>query len=204
MGRQEVRLASLMDHTPGQRQFRDPEKLRTYYRGKNGGLTEAELDAMFAKRIRFQQAHGEDNYRRLVDLAKQFTKPLASHDDTTVDHVRQAIDDGVSIAEFPTTIEAAAGLHEAGIKVMMGAPNLVRGGSHSGNIATVRSRARGHARYPVVRLYPVEPADGGDADAVGGARASILRRRCARSRKHRRKRSASPTVARSRTENAPT
>lgn len=136
MGRQDVRLASLMDHTPGQRQFRDPEKLRTYYRGKNGGLTEAELDALFAKRIRFQQAHGENNYRRLVELAKKFTRPLASHDDTTQDHVRQAIDDGVSIAEFPTTMEAAEGLHCAGIKVMMGAPNLVRGGSHSGNIAT--------------------------------------------------------------------
>lgn len=136
MGRQDVRLASLMDHTPGQRQFRDPEKLRTYYRGKSGGLTDVELDALFEKRIRFQERHGEDNYRRLVGLAKQFDKPLASHDDTTLDHVSQAIDDGIAIAEFPTTTEAAAGLHDAGIKVMMGAPNLVRGGSHSGNIAT--------------------------------------------------------------------
>jgi alpha-D-ribose 1-methylphosphonate 5-triphosphate diphosphatase len=136
MQRPEVRLASLMDHTPGQRQFRDTEKLRTYYRGKSGGLTEAELDAMFEKRIRFQQRHGADNHRRLVGLAKQFVKPLASHDDTTADHVQQAIDDGVSIAEFPTTMEAAAALHSAGIKVMMGAPNLVRGGSHSGNVAT--------------------------------------------------------------------
>ncbi|HKY86009.1 MAG TPA: alpha-D-ribose 1-methylphosphonate 5-triphosphate diphosphatase [Pseudorhodoplanes sp.] len=136
MGRQDVRLTSLMDHTPGQRQFRDPEKLRTYYRGKSGGLTDVELDALFEKRIRLQRAHGEDNYRRLVGLAKQFHKPLASHDDTTLDHVSQAIDDGIAIAEFPTTTEAAAGLHDAGIKVMMGAPNLVRGGSHSGNIAT--------------------------------------------------------------------
>jgi alpha-D-ribose 1-methylphosphonate 5-triphosphate diphosphatase len=136
MQRPEVRLASLMDHTPGQRQFRDEEKLRTYYRGKKGGLTDAELDAMFEKRIRFQRQHGADNHRGLVGLARQYAKPLASHDDTTEDHVREAIDDGVSIAEFPTTMEAAAALHSAGIKVMMGAPNLVRGGSHSGNIAT--------------------------------------------------------------------
>jgi len=47
IGRDDVRLISLMDHTPGQRQFRDRPKLRDYYRGKSGGLTDAELDVMF-------------------------------------------------------------------------------------------------------------------------------------------------------------
>lgn len=134
--RPEVRLASLMDHTPGQRQFRDEEKLRTYYRGKNAGMSETELDSMFATRIEYQRQYGQDNHRALVALAQRQTTPLASHDDTTLEHVEQAIDDGVSIAEFPTTLEAAGALHEAGVRVMMGAPNLVRGGSHSGNIAT--------------------------------------------------------------------
>src|SRR5262249_41849431 len=64
--------------------------------------------------------------------------PLASHDDTTLEHVAEAIRDGVAIAEFPTTLEAAEALHAAGIRVLMGAPNLVRGGSHAGNIATVQ------------------------------------------------------------------
>ncbi len=134
--RPDVRLASLMDHTPGQRQFRDEDKLRTYYRGKNAGMSEADLDRMFASRIAYQRDFGESNYRSLVDMAQRQDTPLASHDDTTLDHVEQAIADGISIAEFPTTIEAAAALHAAGIHVMMGAPNLVRGGSHSGNIAT--------------------------------------------------------------------
>ena len=62
--------------------------------------------------------------------------PLASHDDTTSDHVAEAIRDGVSIAEFPTTVETAQALHAAGVRVLMGAPNLVRGGSHAGNVAT--------------------------------------------------------------------
>jgi alpha-D-ribose 1-methylphosphonate 5-triphosphate diphosphatase len=136
IGRPDVKLLSLMDHTPGQRQFRDEEKLRTYYRGKKGGLSDAELDALFAKRIRYQNEHGDSNYRALVALARDRGTPLASHDDTTLDHVEEAIQNKVAIAEFPTTIEAAEGLHEAGIRVMMGAPNLVRGGSHSGNIAT--------------------------------------------------------------------
>ena len=63
--------------------------------------------------------------------------PLASHDDTTDENVTDAIRDRVSVAEFPTTMEAARGLHEAGIGMLMGAPNVVRGGSHSGNIAAV-------------------------------------------------------------------
>jgi alpha-D-ribose 1-methylphosphonate 5-triphosphate diphosphatase len=134
--RPDVRLLSLMDHTPGQRQFRDEDKLRTYYRGKKGGMTDAELDILFAKRLQYQAAHAATNYRQLVDLARERGIPLASHDDTTLEHVREAIRDKVAIAEFPTTVEAAAALHAAGVCVLMGAPNLVRGGSHAGNVAT--------------------------------------------------------------------
>ena len=136
VARADVRLVSLMDHTPGQRQFRDEGKLRDYYRGKNGGMSDAELDVLFAKRIAYQAAHAEGNHRDLVGLAHARNVPLASHDDTTADHVAEAIRDGVALAEFPTTVEAAQALHAAGIRVLMGAPNLVRGGSHAGNIAT--------------------------------------------------------------------
>jgi alpha-D-ribose 1-methylphosphonate 5-triphosphate diphosphatase len=143
VGRRDVRLMSLMDHTPGQRQFRDETKLRAYYRGKKGGLTDAELDEMFELRRRYQAAHAEPNRRGLVDLARRRGIPLASHDDTIPEHVTEAIDDRVAIAEFPTTAEAAEALHAAGIKVLMGAPNLVRGGSHSGNVATADLAAAG-------------------------------------------------------------
>lgn len=135
--RPEVRLISLMDHTPGQRQFRDEKKLRTYYRGKSGGKTDAELDMMFAKRIADQQAYAEKNLTEIVNLARSHNIPLASHDDTTAEHVEMALRDGVSVAEFPTTREAAGALHNAGVRILMGAPNVVRGGSHSGNIAAV-------------------------------------------------------------------
>ncbi len=136
LGRPDVRLISLMDHTPGQRQFRDERKLRDYYRGKKGGLSDAELDRLFAQRIRNQETHGSRNYSALVELAARHATPLASHDDTTLDHVQQSVADGVAIAEFPTTVEAAEALHAAGVRVLMGAPNLVRGGSHAGNVAT--------------------------------------------------------------------
>jgi alpha-D-ribose 1-methylphosphonate 5-triphosphate diphosphatase len=136
INRPDVRLVSLMDHTPGQRQFQDPQKLREYYRGKSGGMTEAELDEMFDRRIAHAGKYAIGNYKGLVELAGRHGTPLASHDDTTAEHVEQAIRDRVSIAEFPTNVGAAAALHASGIKVMMGAPNLVRGGSHSGNVAT--------------------------------------------------------------------
>lgn len=134
--RPDIKLMSLMDHTPGQRQFRDPVKLREYYRGKSGGMTDADLDRMFTRRLDFHNRYASNNYQQLVALAGKHGTPLASHDDTTAAHVEQSISDGVKVAEFPTTMEAATRLHDAQVKVLMGAPNLVRGKSHSGNVAT--------------------------------------------------------------------
>jgi alpha-D-ribose 1-methylphosphonate 5-triphosphate diphosphatase len=139
----EVRLVSLMDHTPGQRQFRDEEKLRTYYRGKAGGLTDAELDVLFDQRRAFAARNSVNNYRDLVALARAQGLRLASHDDTTLEHVAQSVADRVAIAEFPTTREAAQALRAAGIAVLMGAPNLVRGSSHSGNVGTAELAREG-------------------------------------------------------------
>src|ERR1700685_2882603 len=137
IGRPDVRLMSLMDHTPGQRQFRDEGKLRDYYRGKGPGMTDAELDTLFERRFAYQKAYAASNMREIEALAVQYEIPVASHDDTTEENVADAVRDRVSVAEFPTTIEAARGLHEAGIGILMGAPNVVRGGSHSGNIAAI-------------------------------------------------------------------
>jgi alpha-D-ribose 1-methylphosphonate 5-triphosphate diphosphatase len=135
--RLDVRLLSLMDHTPGQRQFRDPIKLREYYRGKSGGMNDEELDQLFARRVEYQTRYAATNYHELVALANAYDVPLASHDDTTLEHVEQSLRDAVRVAEFPTTVEAAARLHDAGVKVLMGAPNLILGKSHAGNIPTL-------------------------------------------------------------------
>src|SRR6202012_6221013 len=104
--RPDVRLMSLMDHTPGQRQFRDEVKLRDYYRGKSGGKTDAELDVLFKRRFDYQQAYAAKNLRAIVALAHEHGIPLASHDDTTDENVADAVRDCVAVAEFPTTVEA--------------------------------------------------------------------------------------------------
>ena len=130
----DIRLMSLMDHTPGARQFRDEQKLRTYYRGKSN-RTDAELDLFFAQRKTLFAANHDRHRRALVDIAHAGGMALASHDDTTLEHVHESVTDKVNFAEFPTTFEAAEACRANGIKVMMGAPNMVRGGSHSGNVS---------------------------------------------------------------------
>jgi alpha-D-ribose 1-methylphosphonate 5-triphosphate diphosphatase len=129
-----LKLVSIMDHTPGQRQFVNPEKYRQYYQGKFG-LTDDEMDRFMNEQIANAQAWGADNRRKVVALCHAKGLPLASHDDATADHVAEAAADKMVVAEFPTTHEAAKLSRQNGMKVMMGGPNVVRGGSHSGNIS---------------------------------------------------------------------
>lgn len=129
-----VGIVSLMDHTPGQRQFRDLTALKTYV-GKKRGLNDAEFDAHVANLLDLQARYGAKHETGAVTEAVRLGAVLASHDDTTAEHVGTSAGNGVGFAEFPTTVEAAAACRTHGIAVMMGAPNLIRGGSHSGNVA---------------------------------------------------------------------
>lgn len=129
-----VGIVSLMDHTPGQRQFRDMSKLKAYLQGKRH-MTDPEFDAHVAELYALRQAHGQRHEAAAVAAAARYGAVLASHDDTTTEHVAVSAAHGIRLAEFPTTTEAARACHAHGIRVMMGAPNLIRGGSHSGNVA---------------------------------------------------------------------
>ncbi|MFK7746669.1 MAG: alpha-D-ribose 1-methylphosphonate 5-triphosphate diphosphatase [Roseobacter sp.] len=129
-----VGIVSLMDHTPGQRQFRDLNVLKNYV-AKKRGLSDAEFKDHVANLLRMQAQNGEKHERGAVAEAKRYGAVLASHDDTTAAHVATSHSKGVAFAEFPTTIEAATACKENGIAVMMGAPNIIRGMSHSGNVS---------------------------------------------------------------------
>ena len=129
-----VGIVSLMDHTPGQRQFRDLNALKTYV-GKKRGMNDTEFAAHVANLKQLQARFGELHEKGAVAEGRRYGAVLASHDDTTAAQVATSAANGVGFAEFPTTHEAAAACHEHGIAVMMGAPNLIRGGSHSGNVA---------------------------------------------------------------------
>jgi alpha-D-ribose 1-methylphosphonate 5-triphosphate diphosphatase len=131
-----------MDHTPGQRQFRDISKLKAYVMGKNA-ISEAQF-AEHVDRLRDVSARlGAVHEATAVAEARRYGAVLASHDDTTADQVAVSAAHGIRLAEFPTTPEAASACRAHGIAIMMGAPNLIRGGSHSGNVAAAELAGAG-------------------------------------------------------------
>jgi len=128
-----VQLVSLMDHTPGQRQWRDLAHLRTYALGN--GKTEAEFEEDVVVRQREGQANVGRNWSAVVEMFQARGIPIATHDDTTIEHVEAGIASGAVISEFPTTVEAAEAAKQRGLATIAGAPNVVRGGSHSGGVS---------------------------------------------------------------------
>lgn len=139
-----LRLVSLMDHTPGQRQWTDIGHYRTYVTGKRG-WSEEKVDSMLERLLERQQRYAAANRGAVIRLCMDRTLPvpLATHDDTTVEHVEEGVNDGVSISEFPTTLAAARAARAQGLGIIMGAPNVVRGGSHSGNVSAAELARHG-------------------------------------------------------------
>jgi len=129
-----VKLVSLMDHTPGQRQFVSVDKYREYNQGRYG-LSPAQLDELIDRRLADQACYGERHRAAIVALCRKRGLTLASHDDATAAHVEAAVEAGVAIAEFPTTVEAARTARGVGLAIVGGAPNLICGRSHSGNVS---------------------------------------------------------------------
>ncbi|WP_337995525.1 alpha-D-ribose 1-methylphosphonate 5-triphosphate diphosphatase [Oleispirillum naphthae] len=128
-----VRVISLMDHTPGQRQWRELTHWLQYHKAEHlpPEVVQERLDTLRAARERY----GETHRREIVALAQRHGLIIATHDDTEPSHVDEAAREGAAISEFPTTREAAARAHELGLATVMGSPNVVRGSSHSGNVS---------------------------------------------------------------------
>ncbi|MFK2872003.1 alpha-D-ribose 1-methylphosphonate 5-triphosphate diphosphatase [Dyella lipolytica] len=132
-----VRLLSLMDHTPGQRQYRDLQQYRKYYSKNHMSWTEDEFADVVKRRTEQQAKYSDLHEKAVLTMSHGRNMILASHDDTDAQQVDHAKRLGVTISEFPTTQEAADAAHGHGLTTVMGAPNVVRGGSHSGNVAAL-------------------------------------------------------------------
>jgi alpha-D-ribose 1-methylphosphonate 5-triphosphate diphosphatase len=128
-----VALGSLMDHTPGQRQWTDLAKMKTYVLGKTG-RSESGWQAHLETRLSSAR-HVPRNWDAIVGMFAARAVPLATHDDTTIAHVEASVASGAVISEFPTTAEAATAAKSHGLATVAGAPNVVRGGSHSGGVS---------------------------------------------------------------------
>ena len=145
-GHERLSLISLMDHTPGQRQWENIEHARVYYTGKKG-WSQDKFERQVAQAEELQARYAEPHRAYFVDYCRTHGIALASHDDTTEAATgysdRLLHGEGVSMSEFPTTLAAAQAAHRRGLLTVMGGPNVVRGGSHSGNVAAAELARHG-------------------------------------------------------------
>lgn len=167
-----VDLVSVMDHTPGQGQYRDLEKL-VAYRTHNKGVTKDEVRADIQAKIDAAISTEEmlENLENISRLCKSHGVAMASHDDDTVEKAHLMADIGVVISEFPVTMEAAETAAARGLMTAMGAPNAMRGQSYSGNLSARDAHAAGllhilaadyhpAAMLPAIRALALTDKDG--------------------------------------------
>jgi len=158
IGQPMTRLVSVMDHTPGDRQSPNMERW-FWHMIRDMEVDEATGRTMMADLLDRSRRVGPDVRAHVVAASRAAGKPLMSHDDRTVDHVDQALAEGATIAEFPTTLAAARRARDAGLTIVAGAPNYLRGGSQSGNIAVADLLAQGLVDVLASDYIPRSPLD---------------------------------------------
>jgi len=170
-----VDLVSVMDHTPGQGQYRNVEKLIA--NRVSGGLSEEEARAYINRRMS-DAVPAEQilaNLEKVSRLCGAKSVAIASHDDDTVEKSHLMADIGAVISEFPVTMEAAQVAKERGLMIAMGAPNAMRGQSYSGNLSARDAHAAGLLQilaadyHPAAILPAIRALAASDPDGLVGA-----------------------------------
>ncbi|MCA9839743.1 MAG: alpha-D-ribose 1-methylphosphonate 5-triphosphate diphosphatase [Trueperaceae bacterium] len=151
LGKHQVEMVSLMDHTPGQGQFRN---LENYVEYMMKWLKVGRDDAQYELNRQLAQPRSWDIVHDICKLAKANHLPIASHDDDTHGKVSLMQELGVSISEFPVSLEAATSAKAKGMWTLMGAPNALRGGSHSGNLSAIAALEEGVLDLLASDYYP--------------------------------------------------
>ncbi len=131
----EIHLISLMDHTPGQGQFKDMQAYHNYL-SRTYKKSAAEVSALAVKKID-QGADALERVKTLISKALSLGVQIASHDDDTPDRIASMQALGVHLSEFPINLETAQAAQKAGLSTIFGAPNLLRGQSQSGSIKAI-------------------------------------------------------------------
>jgi alpha-D-ribose 1-methylphosphonate 5-triphosphate diphosphatase len=132
-GHAALRMVSLMDHTPGIGQYGDLARYRRMRErdGESPDDTARRIAILTARRRESAAIHRA----ALLAILRDSSVAVASHDDRTEEEVAANVADGIRISEFPVSLEAAAAARAGGMAIIGGAPNVVRGGSHSGNVS---------------------------------------------------------------------
>jgi alpha-D-ribose 1-methylphosphonate 5-triphosphate diphosphatase len=137
-----VQLFSYMDHTPGQGQFATYEAFRDYL-GRHHQYSDEEVRAVVIKRIADRASVNDEDLEKLGRRCRDRGIPLASHDDDTPEKVRRLHAMGVAISEFPVSLSAAREANRMGMRVAMGAPNLLMGKSTNANLTAEETAREG-------------------------------------------------------------
>lgn len=139
-------LVSLEDHTPGQGQYREPGVLVDYIVTTDAVSRDAAVRRVgnLAALGREKRPVADETFDWGFGVARRGEGRLMLHDPDTVDVVDRFGDQGGIVAEFPTTLDAARRASQRGMLVVAGAPNLVRGGSHSGNVPAAELLEHGY------------------------------------------------------------
>ncbi|HIV74731.1 MAG TPA: phosphonate metabolism protein PhnM [Candidatus Pseudogracilibacillus intestinigallinarum] len=132
-----VHLISFMDHTPGQGQYRN---LQYYYDTIQGyrSISNNEIQTMIAEKQRAEIITPEQ-IKDITTLAVERNIAVASHDDDHMEKLHLVQSFGTTISEFPITLDVARGAKQLGLYTVVGAPNVLLGKSHSGNLSAVEA-----------------------------------------------------------------
>lgn len=153
LGTEKVQLLSLMDHRPGQGQYRDLAVYRRHLPSGGKNLTDEEFAELVSRELKKPMVE-QEKIEELVQYARERGIPVASHDDDTLEKVERNRDLGVGISEFPISLEVARRARETGVSVLLGAPNILLGGSHSGNLSAEEAVREGCADILCSDYYP--------------------------------------------------
>jgi alpha-D-ribose 1-methylphosphonate 5-triphosphate diphosphatase len=149
-----VHLISFMDHTPGQGQYRDLEVYRHTVRGYNDiSISDDEIDRIITKHMTKEKL-AIDAMRDIAQAAMENNIAIASHDDDTIEKLELVKSFGAQISEFPITMEIAKKAKEQGMSTLAGAPNVLLGGSHSGNLSAAEAIQEGAIDILCSDYYP--------------------------------------------------
>jgi alpha-D-ribose 1-methylphosphonate 5-triphosphate diphosphatase len=143
---EQVQLVSFIDHTPGQGQYKQIDVFRDYYRKKHPHLDEAAVNSLIEKRqSKTQTADAVHLIDMIAERACKYNIPIASHDDDSCEKVAFMRERGVTISEFPIDLKTAVTAASKGMHVVVGAPNIIRGRSNSGNMRAIEAIAHNAA-----------------------------------------------------------
>ncbi|KZX75115.1 alpha-D-ribose 1-methylphosphonate 5-triphosphate diphosphatase [Oleiphilus sp. HI0009] len=138
-----MHMISMMDHTPGQGQFKDMAAYKNYL-SRTYKKTEAEIDDIVERKVS-SAAGAFERMKELSTLAHQRNISVASHDDESVERVATMREIGADISEFPINLEAAKAAKSANMATVFGAPNILRGKSQSGSMKAIEAIEHGVA-----------------------------------------------------------